>query len=241
MNDNFDGGIAVPQRTIPYLFEESVGTYPANVYLWENNGEGFRGTTYSEVRDSVYLVAGGLLALGIQKGDRIALIAEGRNDWIVAELGIMYAGAVNVPLSVKLNEHSEIRFRLEHSGCRMAIVSGRQLRKIRDVESDLPELEKIIVLDAPAERRDDELTMEEIRELGAHYLRQCRPEFDRAWQNVQENDPATICYTSGTTADPKGVVLTHRNYTANVEQASALLPVPEHYCSLIILPWDHCF
>jgi acyl-CoA synthetase (AMP-forming)/AMP-acid ligase II len=58
---------------------------------------------------------------------------------------------------------------------------------------------------------------------------------------VQENDPANICYTSGTTADPKGIVLTHRNYTANVEQASGLLPIPQHYVSLLILPWDHSF
>ena len=65
--------------------------------------------------------------------------------------------------------------------------------------------------------------------------------FSHQWQSLSENDPANICYTSGTTADPKGIVLTHRNYTANVEQASALLPIPEHYCSLLILPWDHCF
>ena len=61
------------------------------------------------------------------------------------------------------------------------------------------------------------------------------------WTSIQEDDPANICYTSGTTADPKGIVLTHRNYTANVEQASALLPILEEYVSLLILPWDHAF
>jgi long-chain acyl-CoA synthetase len=66
-------------------------------------------------------------------------------------------------------------------------------------------------------------------------------EFHKIWQSLKESDYANICYTSGTTADPKGIILTHRNYTANVEQSSALLVVPEWYTSLLILPWDHCF
>jgi long-chain acyl-CoA synthetase len=78
-------------------------------------------------------------------------------------------------------------------------------------------------------------------DIGTEFLRSHRTEYETRWRSVEEKDPANICYTSGTTADPKGIMLTHRNYTANVEQASGLLPIPQEYCSLLILPWDHSF
>ena len=80
--------------------------------------------------------AAGLIASGIKKGDRLALISEGRNDWVVCELGILYAGAVNVPLSVKLTEPSELKFRLMHSGTRMLIASKGQVGKVRGIVHD---------------------------------------------------------------------------------------------------------
>ncbi len=229
------------QRTIPQLFETSVEKYGNNILMWEKRGEKYEGTTYREIHDTVYQFAAGLQGIGIQKEDRIALIAEGRNDWLVSELGILYVGAVNVPLSVKLNEQSELKFRLAHSGCRMAIVSATQASKIRHLKNDLPDLEKIILLDPAEQYCEDEIPLQQLYQSGRKYLIENPISFRHSWQSLVENNPATICYTSGTTADPKGVVLTHRNYTANVEQASALLHIPEHYCSLLILPWDHCF
>ncbi|MGA9407628.1 MAG: AMP-binding protein [Bacteroidota bacterium] len=229
------------QRTIPQLFETSVEKYSNNILLWEKRGEKYEGATYRDIHSTVYQFASGLLGNGIQKEDRVALIAEGRNDWLVSELGILYAGAINVPLSVKLNELSELKFRLAHSGCRMAIVSSTQAPKIRQLKNDLPDLEKIILLDPLEKNCEDEIPLQQLYETGRKYLIENSISFQHSWQSLHEKDPATICYTSGTTADPKGVILTHRNYTANVEQASALLRIPEHYCSLLILPWDHCF
>ena len=91
----------------------------------------------------VHKFAAGLLSLGVNKGDRIALIAEGRNDWVMSELGILFTGAVNVPISIKIDELADLKFRLAHSGCRMAVVSQSQVGKIRQIKNDLPELEKI--------------------------------------------------------------------------------------------------
>ena len=113
-----------PHRTLPQMFEESVARYSSNVMMWEKGGESYTGTTYAGMRQSVHECAAGLIDLGIEKGDRLALISEGRNDWVISELGILYAGAINVPLSVKIEELSDLRFRLAHSGCSMAIVSG---------------------------------------------------------------------------------------------------------------------
>ena len=229
------------QRTIPQLFETSVEKYGTNILLWEKRGEKYQGTTYRETRAMVHEFAAGLLGIGIQKGDRVALIAEGRNDWVISELGILYAGAINVPLSVKLNEQSELKFRLAHSGCRMAIVSSTQAYKVQQLKNNLPDLEKIILLDPAEQYGEDEIPLQQLYETGKKHLTENSTSLLHSWQSVHEDDPANICYTSGTTADPKGVILTHRNYTANSEQASAVLQMPERYCSLLILPWDHCF
>ncbi len=228
------------QRTIPQIFEQSVQQYPQNILLWEKRTDAYEGTTYTEIHDRVLLCASGLMGIGINKGDRIALISEGRNDWVVSELGILYAGAINVPISVKLDELTDLKFRIAHSGCKMIIISGGHVHKIRAIYGDLPELEKVIILDGDPSV-DSELKFSTLLDIGSEFLKSRRAEFDLRWTGVTENDPANICYTSGTTADPKGIILTHRNYTANVEQASGLLPIPQEYCSLLILPWDHSF
>jgi long-chain acyl-CoA synthetase len=88
---------------------------------------------------------------------------------------------------------------------------------------------------------DEELSFTHLLNIGTEYLKLYPEKFSERWHSIAEHDPANICYTSGTTADPKGIILTHRNYTANVEQASGLLHIPPEYCSLLILPWDHCF
>jgi long-chain acyl-CoA synthetase len=232
--------IAQPQRTLPQLFEDSVAKYPSNVYLWEKKEDKYRGTTYGEMQPLVHQCAAGLMALGIAKGDRIGLIAEGRNDWVISELGILFTGAIDVPLSVKIEELAELKFRLAHSGCRMVIISGTQIRKLRAIKNDLPELQTIVLLDG-VPQAEEEMMFRDLLTMGRKFLEVSRNEFEARWKSVGENDPANICYTSGTTADPKGIILTHRNYTANIEQASTLLPIPERYCSLLILPWDHAF
>jgi long-chain acyl-CoA synthetase len=232
---------AISQRTIPHLFETSVQKFSDRILIWEKKEGAYKGTTYRELRESVHMCAAGLISLGVEKGDRLGLIAEGRNDWVIAELGMLFAGAINVPLSVKLEERSDLKFRLAHSGCRMVIVSGNQAHKVMKMRVDLPDLEKIILLDPQGQLKEDEIGFPELLERGKEYLRRHRSDFERRWQSIRESDPATISYTSGTTADPKGVTLTHRNYTANVKQCSDHLPQPEWYCSLIIIPWDHSF
>ena len=228
------------QRTLPQLFEDSVAKYPNNILMWEKKGDSYKGTTYREMQTPVHQCAAGLLHLGISKGDRLALMSEGRNDWVVSELGILFTGAINVPLSVKIDELSDLKFRLAHSGCRTVIVSGAQAQKIRVIKNDLPELEKIILLDGEPQA-EEEMVFQTLLDTGKNYLIANKDKFESRWKSVIEVDPANICYTSGTTADPKGIILTHRNYTANVEQSSDLLPIPEYYCSLLILPWDHAF
>ena len=229
------------ERTLPNLFEESVARFSKNVLMWEKTDDKYVGTTYAEMQNLIHKFAAGLMKYGIKKGDRIALISEGRNYWVVSELGILFSGAINVPISTKIDELSDLKFRLAHSGCRMAVVSQYQASKIKKIKNDLPDLEKIILMDRSDSLDDDEIFIGELFKMGEEFLSSSRKEFEERWNSISENDYANICYTSGTTADPKGIILTHRNYTANVEQSSKLLPIPEWYVSLLMLPWDHAF
>ena len=103
------------KKTIIDLFESSVERFPKNAFLWENVGKGFEPTTYAETRDQVYEMGAGFIAMGVRKGDNLALLSDGRNAWIISELAMFYAGATNVPLSVKLEEANDLLFRLRHA------------------------------------------------------------------------------------------------------------------------------
>jgi long-chain acyl-CoA synthetase len=229
------------ERTLPRLFEDSVRAYPHNVLMWEKKDGRFQGTTYLEARTLVHRFAAGLKSLGLRKGDRAALISEGRNDWLVSELGVLYNGAVNVPISIKIDELADLKFRLAHSGSKLVMVSKSQVGKIRRIKADLPELEKTVLLDEMPSYEADEIPARDIFQKGEAYLEAHQKEFDDAWQSLKEDDYANICYTSGTTADPKGIILTHLNYTSNTEQSRGLVDCPEYYVSLLYLPWDHAF
>ena len=234
------------KKTIVDLFENSVKMYANNTFLLEKKTKKFEPTTYKETQKLVYRLGAGLQELGVKKGDTMALLSEGRNMWIIGELAMFYAGAINVPLSIKLEESNDLMFRLIHGDVQYIMVSGQQLKKIRQIKDKLPLVKKIIVFDEAIdnlkELEDKEITISEVNKLGDKFLAEhSMEEFLAVANSLQNDDYATITYTSGTTADPKGVVLTHRNYTANVEQSCTLVDINEGWRTLIILPLDHCF
>ena len=228
------------KKTIIDLFESSVEKYGKKTFLLEKRHHAFQPTTYAETKEQALEVGAGLASLGIRPKDKVAILAEGSNGWIISELGIFYAGAISVPLSVKLEESNDLLFRLRHAEVKALFVSKQQLPKIRRIRAELPELEQIIVLGhIPLESGETAYGM--LKRLGRDYLAGHKEEFLKIGQAIRNDDYATITYTSGTTADPKGVVLTHRNYTANVEQSLSRIDIPSSYRTLIILPLDHCF
>lgn len=230
------------KKTIVDLFEASVKRYPNNTFLLEKTKKEFEPTTYAQVKNEVYRLGAGLQALGVKKGDTMALLSEGRNMWIIGELAMFYAGAINVPLSIKLEERNDLMFRLTHGDVKYIMVSGTQLKKVRAIRDELPEVKHIIIFDKQDNYEDKEIALEDVMKMGDEFLASHTMEdFLSVSQSIQNDDYATITYTSGTTADPKGVVLTHRNYTANVEQSLTLVDINETWRTLIILPLDHCF
>ena len=230
------------KKTIIDLFENSVKLYPNNTFLLEKTGKEFEPTTYTQVKEQVYTLGAGLQALGVKKGDTMALLSEGRNMWVIGELSMFYAGAINVPLSIKLEESNDLLFRLEHALVKYIMVSKQQLGKIRLIIDKLPLIEKVIVLDQIDSYQEKEIYVGDVAKMGEEFLKtHTMEEFLSVPNSIQNDDYATITYTSGTTADPKGVILTHRNYTANVEQALTLVEIDQTWRTLIILPLDPCF
>ena len=229
------------KKTIIDHFEQAVAQFPDNTYLLESKTGTFEPTTYKQTRDAAYKFGAGLVLEGVKPKENIAILAEGCNMWIISELGMFYAGGVSVPLSIKLEESNDLLFRLIHGDVKYIITSSRQLNKIRLIRDQLPLVEKVFVLDPVESYEAGEIAAEDLMKRGAKYLETNMEEFLKIGQSIQNDDIATITYTSGTTADPKGVVLTHRNYTANVEQSLTCINIDENVKMLIILPLDHCF
>ncbi len=228
-------------KTIVELLEISEQKFGKNPYLLEKKTDHYEAITYKETKEQTYIVAAGLMALGIKKGDRIALLSESRTDWVISELGILHAGAINVPLSILLKEGADLKFRLDHSESKWVIVSGNQIDKINSIKQDLKNLEKIILLDPRESYSRDEIYMGMVRKMGEEYLKNNFDKFMDVIKSIGPDDYVNISYTSGTTADPKAIILSHRNYTANIEQTLTLMDVPEWWTTLLILPWDHSF
>jgi len=230
------------KTTIIDLLNQSVEKFSEKTFLWEKTDSAFEPLTFAQTKERTYQLASGLLNLGVEKNDKLAILAEGCNNWIIGELAILHLGAVNVPLSIKLEETSDLLFRLKHSDCKFVIVSGTQLRKIRAIINDLPQIKAVIVFDYPEPQLEGkEISFNKVIADGANSLDKNREKIEKISAAVAPDDLANISYTSGTTADPKGIMLSHRNYTANVEQAMSLMQITNDDSNLIIIPLDHCF
>ncbi|MDR2816586.1 MAG: AMP-binding protein [Proteiniphilum sp.] len=230
-------------RTILDLLNESVEKYGDRPYLYEaRKGVQYTSLTYKQVQEQSMQFAAGLMAIGIEAGDRIALISEGKNNWVIGELGILHAGAISVPLSVKLQTEQDLGFRINHSECAAVLASDQQIAKLRPMKELFSTVKQYILLDPEDQPGEDERSFESVLEAGKK-LMEARPSaLKERMATVAPDSPANISYTSGTTANPKGIILTHNNYVCNAEQAiECIRGIPPHFRTLLILPWDHSF
>ncbi|MDR0815241.1 MAG: long-chain fatty acid--CoA ligase, partial [Bacteroidales bacterium] len=184
-------------KTIIQFFEECVANYGNNPFLWEKKTDTFEPTTYRQTNEQVQRLAAGLLRLGVTRGDKIALLSEGRNDWITGELAILHTGAVNVPLSIKLAESNDLIFRLQHSESKYIMTSGGQLAKVRAITASLPLLAKVIVMDEQKEYQANEISLTELCKMGDAYLQEAPDAVHQISSQITGSDYANISYTSG--------------------------------------------
>ena len=230
-------------KTIIRLLNETVEKYGQNPYLYEarSNIE-YTSLTFSEVKEMSIRFAAGLIAMGIDAGERVSLMSEGKNNWVIGELGVLHAGAVCVPLSVKLETEHDITFRINHSDSVMVLASNQQIKKLRPIKKELTTVEKYILLDADVEVEENEIHFDSVLKLGDAFLSNNPKKVKERIAYIKPDSLANISYTSGTTANPKGIMLSHNNYVCNVEQAvDHLNGIPSYFRMLLILPWDHSF
>lgn len=228
------------RTTIIDFVNEYVDKYQNDTYLREKVDGVWTETSFIKTRDEARLIAAGFMSLGLNKGDKVSLLAEARPMWVITEFGILFAGGVDVPLSYKLESDYDLTFRINHSDSRFIVASEMEIEKVRRVIAQCPAIEKVIVMD-DIPLQEGEIYLKDVREAGVKFIEEHPGELEARMASVGPDDYANISYTSGTTADPKGILLTHRNYTANVAQGASVISIERGDIMLIILPMDHCF
>ena len=174
------------------------------------HGEGWREISYPELGRSVREIAKGLIALGVQPGDRVAILSNTRAEWTLADLGVMCAGAIVVPV-YQTNSPDECLYVLDHSGATAIFCEDdHQQGKLREIRKKLPKLRQIVLFEGDSEGA---MTLEALRAGGADVTDE---QLAARVAGAGPDDTATIVYTSGTTGPPKGCLLTHANLRADV-------------------------
>jgi len=199
--------------------------------------------TWREVGDVVREVALGLLALGRDKGDAVALLSTSRAEWVQADFAIFSAGCVTVPV-YPTYPPDLIAYVVNDSGAKTIIVEDpAQLSKVLEARDKTPGLEQIVVItgyDAPQPPKMV-MTWETLRRLGRDSVDAHRSTLAERVASTRPTDLATIVYTSGTTGPPKGVMQTHGNHIAAVTASKQATPVEEGWVHLLFLPLAHSF
>jgi long-chain acyl-CoA synthetase len=203
----------------------------------------WRTLTWREVGDVVREVALGLIALGREKGDMIALLSASRAEWVQADFAIFSAGCVTVPV-YPTYPPDLIAYVVNDSGAKTIIVEDpAQLAKVLQARDRMPVLEQIIVIagyDAPQPPKMV-MTWESLRRLGREHAAAHKSTLAERVASTRPTDLATIVYTSGTTGPPKGVMQTHGNHVAAVTASKQATPVQEGWVHLLFLPLAHSF
>jgi len=228
-------------RTLIRLFLDTVETWHKPAQYLRRGESGWEAIPADRALADVESLALGLRQLGIARGERVAILAENRYEWVVADLASVGQGAVTVPIYATLTA-DQCRAILADSGARAIIVSNAEQRaKVRAVRATLPELRAVVVMDPVPEAGPAETSWAEVSGRGAG-ARQADPAAFRALADaVQPGDLATIIYTSGTTGEPKGAMLSHANISTNAEAGLKVLDMGPSDTNLSFLPFSHIF
>ncbi len=201
--------------------------------------DGWRTLTWRELRETALDLACAFVDLGVQPGDRVAIMASNRLEHLLADIGAMHAGAVAMSIYNTLSP-SQVGYVAGHSEPAVAVLeTADHVARWRQAV-DEGSVRQVVVIDAEA-ADDDALTWDDLLARGRRTREQHEAEVDRRWRAIDPEDPATILYTSGTTGNPKGVVITHRNVLFEVESGNrtAGLDQEEEGVGVSYLPYAH--
>ena len=237
-------------QTVPQMVKEISLQYPDVAAQYEKDSEGnFQPVTYKQLLDLSYRFGGGLLSLGTTRGEHIGLLADNRKEWLQADMGIMGIGAVDVPRGCDATER-ELRFIFSTTECKIIVVENEaQIAKVLDFKEDLPNLCRFISFDPVNDEIKEKskaagvevLQFEDILQLGKAYCEANPDKLDAEWAEGTSEDLACIIFTSGTTGEPKGVMLTHGNFLAQLEDLKVRIYLYPGERALSVLPVWHAF
>jgi long-chain acyl-CoA synthetase len=230
----------ISEDTIGGMFWNRVRQYGPRAALRVKRDGVWQDISWDEWGRNVRHFAMGLMVLGLKEREKVALLSENRPEWAYVDLAVLSANAVDTPIYAT-NIPEQVEHIVKDSGSRFIVVSTeQQLAKVQEIRGNVPGLEKAILIDPEAEHPEDwVLTFAEVLELGE--AQGDAAAFEKRLKNVETQDLATLIYTSGTTGAPKGVMLTHNNFLANVQGALEVLPISESDLALSFLPLSHSF
>ena len=232
-------------QTIADLPFHIMGRLQKPLMLGRATAGGVAGISSKEFFERVRDLSLGFSALGVSRGDRVALVCESRPEWMLTDLAVLAAGGVLAPIYPTLSA-AQARYILQDCGARVAVVSTRaQLEKLQEVRHQLPALEAVVVMEqVPDVSSPSVFTFDSVVERGhARMVGEwgAGKDFRDAARAIRPEDLATIIYTSGTTGEPKGVMLTHRSLVANMYAGAKALDVHQDDVALSFLPLSHAF
>ena len=228
------------ETSMPAIFFNQADNLKDAACVAYKNAQGqYTDISWNSMAEMVRNIGYFLLSKGIKVQDKVALFSDNRYEWWVADLGILSAGAVNVPIYAT-NSAEESRYIIDNSDSVICFVgSMSHLKRILEVKAKLPNLRDIIIFDEPDKPVEGVVTFKEALKLGAAYAK--KDELAERIRNIKIQDMATIIYTSGTTGNPKGVMLSHSNFVSNVRQCYAVAPeyFTQDVTALSFLPLSH--
>ncbi|HSA59829.1 MAG TPA: long-chain fatty acid--CoA ligase [bacterium] len=229
--------------SLPRVFLRCASHYHSKPAVMEKRNGRYAPVAYSEILDQASDFAQALIDLGFKAHDRFALFLKNSPAWPVADFGTMFAGGATVPIYETLIAHA-VRHILKDSGAVGVVLEDKnQFEKVKSVWAEVPSLEFVVVRrpEGVALKKDKVLSLEDFLKRGAEARRKKPDAIEKRLDLVRRDDVASIVYTSGTTGDPKGVMLTHRNFLSNVYGVASVTDVNARDIMLSILPLSHVF
>jgi long-chain acyl-CoA synthetase len=230
-------------KSIPDMLRKNADKFKNRFALkYRKQENGFVTLTYAAYYDRALMAARGLIKMGIKKGDRVGILSENRAGWVIADMGILCAGAVTVPI-YPTNTPEHIEYMVNHSGTKILFVSGKfQYSKLLTVRESMPGLELVVSFERFLGNPSlPVITFYQLSEIDTTITPEERKEIESVIDQILPGDLLTLIYTSGTTGVPKGVMLTHNNILTNTqyltEQSGDL--ISENDVFLSFLPLSH--
>jgi long-chain acyl-CoA synthetase len=228
-------GRGTKSNTLADLLPRSAQMYGPATAIRYKEGEEWVDRSFAECGEIVRSLSLGLIDLGVEKGDKVSILANTRPEWTYADFAALSAGATVVPI-YQTNSPEECQYVLENSDAKVVVVEDEeQMDKIREVRDRLPLLQHVIRMTGSS---DDAISFDDLAARGSAHE---ASEWEARWQTVAPEDICTFIYTSGTTGPPKGCVISHGNYRAMLDMVNETSVIEEGDLTYLYLPLAHSF